>query len=142
MEHQIKETIGQLIDSLTDAVRIRPSNIAEAVYFEYDPQEAAPIEIKYAAICHYKQLAREALRGKFEADNSGQPDLFPGLQDRYPEPRNDKVEPSYIRREDMSGATARFNIDRLRAEAETKLKHADALEQWALERGLLLSLAA
>jgi hypothetical protein len=92
-----------------------------------------------------RQIARGLLRKHFEQpdddDGSGpepsqhdeeapaQPDLFGGLQRRYPSSRGE-----YVLLEKMSDADIAWNASRLRKEGSSKTKHAHALEQFGRDR--------
>jgi hypothetical protein len=88
--------------------------------------------------CHLylRQVARSLLRKKFEDDgtDAAQHPLFPDLQPRYPVQRPKGDEPEYIKLENLSRSDATYNIERLRAEAQSKLAHADALQSWLSNR--------
>src|SRR5712671_6811732 len=112
---------------------------------ELDPKKVSVPAV--LAGCHLalRQIARGQLRKRFldepdddedaveseqaqhddEAAEPEQPDLFGGLQRRYPSSNG-----NYVLREQMSPADVSFNIRRLRAESGSKSKHADLLERW------------
>jgi hypothetical protein len=85
--------------------------------------------------CHlqFRQIARSFCRRHFDPTEAVETDLFPEtLQDRYPlQVQAPGEEPQYVLLNLLNEADARFNIARLRKEAEAKLRHADALEIWA-----------
>jgi hypothetical protein len=106
-----------------------------------DPRRVAPPLVHLGCHLEMRQIARGILREWFEGDEeefsaSAQHELFPLLQRRYPvqRMRGGSDEPQYERLEDLSDADLRFNVARLRREADAKLHHADALEAWGLNR--------
>jgi hypothetical protein len=141
MESTLIDVINGVIFNSSNQDQIMPAWVANAALKELDPDSLSPYRVRLAAIQALKQIARQQLRGKFEPDDDAQAmqhQLFPGLQHRYPAARQTSDgEPIYIKTELMTSADTAANIQRLRSEAGTKLKHADALEQWAFERGLL-----
>jgi hypothetical protein len=52
------------------------------------------------------------------------------LQDRYPRSHRERDDPEYIKRELMSKDDLVGNVDRMRAEASSKLAHIDRLIAW------------
>src|SRR5437764_3869807 len=140
MSNKLTEIMNAVIDGESDQDRVVPTWAANATYQRIDPMGVSPTEVKIAALQYLKQLARQICRGKFDpADgHADQHELWPDLQTRYPTVRsNSDDEPVYVKIELLSGADVLWNIKRLRCEADTKIKHANALEQWAAERGRL-----
>jgi hypothetical protein len=138
--------VAKIIESKRDEARINPDAIASAALLELDPKKISVPAV--LAGCHLalRQIARGQLRKRFlelddeddgiepeqsqhddAAAESEQPDLFGGLQRRYPSSRHAG---EYVLREQMSPADVVFNIRRLRAESGSKSKHADLLEAW------------
>ena len=145
MSNKLTDVVNSVIDSNSNQDELMPAWVANAAYRNIDPDQIAPIDVKIAALQYLKQLARQVLRGKFEPleGNADQHELWPDLQTRYPVLRqNSDAEPTYVKLELLNGNDALWNINRLRKEADTKIKHANALEQWAAERGLLAGLMA
>jgi hypothetical protein len=124
--------IGKLCDDYKHRPSINPGWIAtEAMVAIEFPRSLHPVG--YIG-CHlqFRQIARSVLRRTFDPVETEQNDLFPEtLQDRYPAaPKSADSEPQYVLLEHMTTADVRYNVARLRKEAEAKLKHADALEVW------------
>jgi hypothetical protein len=139
--------VAKIIESKRDEARINPDLIATAALLELDPKKISVPAV--LAGCHLalRQIARGQLRKRFldepdddedasepeQSEHDGnapepeQPDLFGGLQRRYPSSRHAG---EYVLREQMSPADVTFNIRRLRAESGSKSKHADLLEAW------------
>jgi hypothetical protein len=139
--------VAKIIESKRDEPRINPDAVASAALLELDPKKISVPAV--LAGCHLalRQIARGQLRKRFleepdddedaseseqsqhdgNAPEPEQPDLFGGLQRRYPSSRHAG---EYVLREKMSPADVSFNIRRLRAESGAKSKHADLLEAW------------
>ena len=82
-----------------------------------------------------RPILREWLEGEQEdIEPTAQHELFPLLQRRYPSQRARGDEPEYVRLDDLNDADLKFNVERLRREAQAKLAHATALEAYGLER--------
>jgi hypothetical protein len=137
------ETIARIIDQRRDEVSISPSWVAtEALAamgagWMLGGDDGLPTVYRLAHL-QCRQMARQLLRQAFEpsedADKATHP-LFPDLQWRYPEKRSAaREEPVYIKLELMSREDWQFNMQRLRADAASRLKHADALEAWGMDR--------
>ena len=140
MESTLIDVINNVIFNSSNQDQVMPAWVANAAYMELDPDKVAPIRVKIAALQALKQIARQQLRGKFEPNDDReamQHALFPTIQARYPLMRQTSDgEPVYVKPELLPAADWSWNLHRLRTEATTKLKHADALEQWGIERGL------
>lgn len=137
--------MNDVIERAGNQDEVVPSWVANATYRCLDPDDVAPVDVKIAALQYLKQMARQMCRGKFDPNegNADQHELWPDLQTRYPVSRETSDgEPTYVKLERLTGADALWNINRLRKEADTKIRHANALEQWAAERGLLAGLLA
>ncbi len=141
MENSLIDVINGIIFNSSNQDQIMPAWVANSAFQQIDPEQLSPVRVKLAALQALKQIARQQLRGKFEPTNNDdalQHQLFPDLQVRYPLARQTSDgEPIYIKLELLTDADRMWNVNRLRAEAGTKLKHADALEQWGLERKFL-----
>lgn len=141
METSLTDVVSGVIDSSADQEQIMPTWVANAAYKELDPEEVSPVRVKLAALQALKQLARQLLRGKFEPQNdrdAAQHELWPDLQQRYPAAhQTSDDEPTYIKLELLTVTDIEWNVSRLRSEAGTKIKHANALEQWGLERSAI-----
>ena len=126
--------IAKIIHTRRDQIRISPNWVATEAMMTLDPRRQS-VPLVYLG-CHLelRQLARSALRLHFEEaspteDEFAQSELFPDLQWRYPvERKKTDTEPEYVLLEVMTDKDIRFNVRRLRKEANAKLKHADALE--------------
>lgn len=94
-----------------------------------DPDRSAPGMVTLAAHLELRQLARSICRqrAKQEEGEAAQSALFDDqLQKRYPATRGG--EEVYILREYMTLPERAENISRLRREAASKSRHADALQ--------------
>jgi hypothetical protein len=111
-------------------ILISPVDLASRVYSNIDSKDVAPALVRLAAILELRQLARAVCRQRItlkEAE-AEQNSLFDfKLQPRYPVKR-DLEEEGYVLREYLTYDERRYNIERLRKEANAKLTHADALE--------------
>lgn len=136
---QLTELVARIVDSRQEHDSISPSSVASAALRQLDP--AQTIERSAPLIwmgCHLelRQIARQLLAKTVE-DDERHDDLFPQLQWRYPAaPSSDGEEGTYVRRTAMTAADIAYNVARLRTEAATKQRHADALEAWGRSRGL------
>lgn len=124
------DTVARIINVRASETRISPSWIATEAITDLDPERVS-VPLVYLG-CHLqlRQIARQLLRKSFESEEteSFQHNLFPNLQARYPTARSvDADEPEYVVLEMLSDEDIDYNIDRLRSEAMSKLKHADAL---------------
>ena len=115
-----------------DKARISPAWLATEAMAALDGDKRSPPLIYRAAHLQLRQLARGICRKKFEDDGkeAEQSDLFPNLQKRYPAAHVPDAEPEYVLLEHLTDKDVRFNVRRLRMEADSKLHHADALEAW------------
>jgi hypothetical protein len=133
------EMAARIIDTRRVEPEIGAIWVANEAMKELDPEKYAERWEPLLWIgCHLqmRQIARSLLRKKFEPKDGGRKDdLFPELQWRYPTARTaDDDDPTYILRDLMSGEDVTYNVARLRAEADAKNKHADALEAWHRDR--------
>jgi hypothetical protein len=132
----LREIVARIIETRRIEPRISPSWVATEAMRELDP--AKTVERRDPLIwlgCHLelRQIARALLARRFDPikDNGLRDDLFPQLQWRYPTARSAFFdEPEYILRDLMGSDDVGYNVARLRAEADAKSKHADALEAW------------
>lgn len=125
-------------------VVVSPALVAARTMERLDSTSASPTLVAFAATLELRQLARSICRRVSNLDDpSGQGALFDGqLQRRYPAVR--ASEEVYVLREHMTLDERRANVARLRAEAASKARHADALEaetEALLARGLLSAAA-
>lgn len=137
LHDDIMATIDKLVAE-TDgngAVYISPTAIAMDVHAEYGGTEEDE-HIQYASIEHFKQMARQRLRKRFDPVSQDamdvQDDMFSGeLQKRYPIPRAKDEEPQYKLRWLLTDDERSFNLSRMRKAANRLLAHADAFEaEW------------
>ena len=138
-ESRLVEIVARIIDVRRSQVRINPSWIATEALRELDPSRRSVELVCLGCHLQLRQIARAQCRKLFEDDEEdadiGQRELFTGLQWRYPAAHSkDKNEPEYVLREHMTDVDIGYNVARLRAEAEAKQKHADALEAWGRTR--------
>lgn len=127
-------------------IEVRPALVAARTFARLDADSESPTLVAYAATLELRQLARSVCRRASNLEDPaqvGQGALFDGqLQRRYPADRGG--DESYVLREHMTVAERRANVSRLRAEASSKARHADALEaetEALLARGLLSEVA-
>ena len=123
---------------------VRPAWIANAAFKILDAEGITPMDIQYPALQQMQHAARSSLRGRFESSdgNIDQHELFPTLQKMYPIPVAAGEESVYLKLEMLTQSQALWNVNKLRKEAKTKQKHADALEQFAYDNLVAEALAA
>lgn len=136
---RVFEEIARHYDRFSDAIIVSPSALAYGVHKAL----AAGTEndtISYLSFEHLKQMCREFLRRRKDADgedndaHSAQGEFgfgvrFSGkLQDRYPIPRRDGEEPTYKLRHHLTPEERYWNVMQLRKSAQARLEHADALQ--------------
>jgi len=122
------------IEERRDCAIIGPSALASATLEEFAPDGLDP-HIEYASLEHFKSMARKNLARSFEDGGEANPaydeqgELFSGhLQERYPLPRKQGAEPQYKLRSLLTPQERRWNVLKLRKDANARLAHADALE--------------
>ena len=112
------------------AVSIDPTYLAEHARKRLDPNNESPALMSWAAVLEFRQLARSICRARLKAEEESveqQADLFSGqLQGRYPAVRHGREQ--YVLRSELTLAERMQNITRLLAEAESKQRHARALQ--------------
>jgi hypothetical protein len=136
----LRDIVARIIDTRRMEPRISPSWVATEAMLELDPVKI--VERRDPLIytgCHLqlRQIARALLAKRFDPikDDGLRDDLFPELQWRYPTARSAYFdEPEYLLRDLMGTDDVEYNVGRLRAEADAKNKHADALEAWHRRR--------
>jgi hypothetical protein len=136
-EQKLREVVSRIIEVRRQEQRISPSSIATEAMNELDPRKTAPSLVYLGCHLEIRQIARGLLRLNFEGreDPKDQHQLFPDLQWRYPTARSRyDEEHEYILREQMSDIDIAYNVERLRNEGRSKLKHADALEAYGRRR--------
>jgi hypothetical protein len=139
-ESQLAEIVARIIDIRRGQIGINPSWVATEALKEIDPASRSIVLVRLGCHLHLRQLARQQCRKLFGDHKSDpadrEPELFEGLQWRYPTARSKADdEPEYILRDHMSDEDVGYNVGRLRAEANAKLAHADALEAWGRSGG-------
>lgn len=130
-ERELHEVLARIYERRSDEIRVSAAWLATEAMIELDPERISPSRVYGAAHLELRQLARSILRHAADPAEEGaeQHELFPGLQRRYPSAESGE-EPVYVKLEHLTEDDVRFNVARLRAEATTKLAHADALEAW------------
>lgn len=134
------ETITNDIHDVVDRFggsAISPTSVALSLQGRYAGGALEP-EIAYTSLEHLKQMARTALRRRFdktEAPEVDQGELFSGqLQQRYPVPTKAGDDPLYKRLEDLSETELAWNEARLGKAADALVAHRRALSAYRLER--------
>src|SRR5262249_27808706 len=130
----LREAAQRVIDRHPRQTRISPSWVATETMVILDPERQSKQIVYFGCHLQVRQIARDILRGRFveNGDKSAQHELFPELQKMYPTARSkdNEDDPEYVALEHMTKDDIDYNVARLRAEAEAKLKHADSLEAW------------
>lgn len=130
----------KVIDTYTAKPRISPRWVASQVMTQLDPGQRVQIkhhDIWIGAHMAVRQIARAILANKFWSPpepGEGDPDLFPGLQWRYPRAHSKEEDAEYVLRDLMTEEDIDWNCARLEAEGTAKLKHAAALREWSEKR--------
>jgi hypothetical protein len=142
-ESTLADIVATIIERRCDETGVSPTSIAnEAMECpELDPLKTV---LRGQPLvwggCHLqlRQIARGQLGRRFASsrkETSGTGELFKDLQWRYPTAHSAELEePVYILRDMMSADDVAYNVARLRAEADAKSRHADALEAWHKNR--------
>lgn len=140
LHEQIQQSVLSVIHDLdvSGVIAISPTTIAERVYTLYAKDNESPF-IRYASLEHFKQITRKTLAGKYQPDSIGsdayQGDMFSGhLQDRYPVQVPKGADPIYKTRETLTREELDWNINQLRKSAESRLRHAEALQAYRDDR--------
>jgi hypothetical protein len=134
MSEKYLEVLKDVIAGRGDQDEIRASWVANEAYKRLDPEGKTPYEVRHPALIHMRQSASSLIRGKYQSADgaiSEQHELFPTLQKMYPVP--DEKDCVSRKLELLTFEQCMWNVRHLRQEGKTKLKHADALEQWALD---------
>ena len=138
LHEQLTLAIGQIIDAHGAAEVISPSSVAYALRDRYTTGPLEPV-FDYASIEHFKQMARRALSGRYDADSdeseAHQGELFSGLQTRYPLPHGRGEEASYKLLDLMSDDEIEWNAAVLEKSADARMIHARKLRIYRLSRG-------
>jgi hypothetical protein len=120
----LRTILQSLADSLEDAEQLKPSAITTQIL-----AKLGEADIRALARQALRQRVARICRSLCEADNDS-PDLFDGVQARYPTARSSGEDVSYVPREAMTAGDVTWNIQRLRKEGTTKLAHAETLQRW------------
>jgi hypothetical protein len=142
VSRQLSDAVAKVIETRRAAPSISPSWVATEVLLldEFDPNKRIKrhkrllYELAHSAA---RAIARHQLARNFDPKKakSREPELFEGLQIRYPVAHSrDEEEPRYVLRDLMSDADVDWNADRLEAEGKAKLDHAAALRAWNASR--------
>jgi hypothetical protein len=132
------EICSQIIETRFNEPRISRSSVATEAMVKLRAKWMLNSKRGYPLVylgCHLelRQIARQILRERFEPEediNKPVHPLFPELQWRYPIVHQREEEPQYVLLELLEPNDWRFNVKRLRLDAASRLRHADALEAW------------
>jgi len=130
---QLQEVVSSCILKYSGDIEVSPASIATCAYPELDPENVSPVTVQWGCVLQLRAIAREVLRGEFDPiaeGNSGQGEMFEGLQERYPTKREGG--PKYVLLGHLTGNEIDYNIQRLEREATKKLHHADALKEYKI----------
>ncbi len=140
--NQHKRIMGEIArqyEAFSDAVIVSPSALAHQCFEAFATGDEDQ-HIQYTSIEHLKQMARDYLRSRHDADGANNPShcaqgemdfgvKFSGqLQPRYPLPRKKGEEPVYKLRSELTSEERAWNVSQLRKSAQARQEHADALE--------------
>ena len=124
---QLQDLLRKALSEYSADMPVSAETLAGVVIDEIDEKHSAPILVRWGCVLELRQLARPMLRREFEEETENkQPDLFGGLQDRYPGYGEHKG--MYMPRSMMTAEDYAGNIARLGREADAKQKHRDALQ--------------
>lgn len=132
---ELYAVIRKLCDKHKDLVEISPGWLATEAMVEIEFTRSLHA-LGYIG-CHLqlRQIARGYCRKQFDPVENTEQDFFPDtLQPRYPLPPAPNVGPRYVLLDHIDAATAFYNVTRLRKSAAAQIKHADALQFWAISR--------
>jgi hypothetical protein len=141
LHDDIMATIDKMVadTDANGAIYISPTAIAMDVHDQFGSADE-DVHIQYASIEHFKQMARQRLRKRFDPVSQdaidSQEDMFSGeLQKRYPIPIAKGEEPQYKLRWMLTDDERSFNLSRMRKAANRLLSHADAFEaEWRSQK--------
>jgi hypothetical protein len=138
LHETLRADISAIIGEQAGVSIISPTSVALAMLNKYGTP-GLEMHIQYASLEHFKQMARKALSGRYDAESdeseAHQADLFSGhLQTRYPTPRKRGDDPLYKLLEALTDDEVRWNVQTLRRSADARQLHADALEAWGQHR--------
>jgi hypothetical protein len=143
---QLHDLVAEAIDRRRAAPRLSPAVIADEVLGKLDAEQKSHATVRLGCNLHLRQIARGQLAIRFDPivegeeddDQSELPEMFEGLQWRYPEAPKDGKKRSpdqgYVLRDLMSAEDVRWNVNRLKAESTAKAEHARALAAWDKNR--------
>jgi hypothetical protein len=140
-KQSLADLVGRIIETHRDAPRISPASIATEAMEELDPAgmvKRGATLLWQACNLYLRQIARQLLAHRFMPDDEDETaELFvEGLQWRYPLAHSSKEDPVYVLLDLLSPEDVAYNVERLRSEADAKMKHADRLEAWGRSRRL------
>lgn len=142
-ERRLSEVVEAIYATKTAQIRLSAAWLATEAMLKLDGGHLSPPLVYSGCHMHLRQVARELLRGKGgekgDAD-ADQHELFVGLQKRYPVSHAGSMRPEereYVLLEYMTQADIDWNVARLRAEADAKSRHADALAEFGIKRAVV-----
>jgi hypothetical protein len=135
-EAELHDLVQMVVDQAGGQVWIDPAWIATGVMAKIDPERVSPPLVYKGCHLQLRQIARQHLRGAFDAADEDNPqhELFTELQDRYPVKRKRGEEPRYVQRDAMTDEDIAFNVARFRNASKALMAHGDALEAWGRNR--------
>lgn len=139
----LTEAVERMIDLNAQVPAIGAEFIARGamgiIGFAYELHHAG----WYGCEQHLRQLARSALRGRFDPAERAkaivagdvQEDLFPEtLQERYPRAHHNGDDFEYVKRTHLSEGDYVYNVARMRRVATSLQRHANTLEAEQFEK--------
>lgn len=129
LHNQLTEILRECITQFDSDIAISPAILASQAMKMMDDGGVSPVLVAYSSNMNLRQIARKLLRREFDPvyeDDSGQSEMFTGLQERYPCLRADDF--VYVQRMRMTLEEREFMVSRLRKEALAKTQHADSLQ--------------
>lgn len=139
LQQSARSVIAEITTRTDTHGEINISQVARAVYEVCAEGRFIPVRIEWAALEQYKQIARAELRAKFghESDENEayQDDMFSGhLQKFYPVKSGPDADAVYKRLELLTDDEIEQNIASLRQQAQSRLRHCDALRAFKISR--------
>lgn len=141
LHEQIAVFQTRYVEDRRDCAILSPAAVASATLQAFLAEHIEP-HVEYAALEHFKHMARKTLARRFDHESDENPvyseqgELFSGhLQERYPAARKAGDEPTYKLLEAMTDADFAWNVRSLRRSARARALHADALEARWRESG-------
>lgn len=127
---QLEDTLRQCLEIVYNEVAISPAMLASCAINKLDSDNVSPILVQWGCNLELRQMARAMLRREFDPlidkNDDHQPELFTGLQAKYPCKRNG--ENVYVDRMRLTKEERLFNIERMSREIDAKTQHRDALQ--------------